>query len=1000
MTPPGTGTDRAPQNYLRDGTRPQAIERRQPSRPATSRPRMPDSTATPPRHLATNPFGLTADSPRGTATDSDDTSALPSALRLIVDTLVALGDAVIVTTRDGTIIHWSSAAEAMLGWRHDDTLGRSFIALLDPNPADVNAPLHLSLLGETQWQGPAVVRKPANEVFTVHLSLTQLSAEDAGTHDSSIILRVRPWPERARTGSNGTLDSDVLRRALEHVDDVVLITAGSSADPAESRIVYVNESFERTTGFRRDEVIGRTPAILRGPDTDRDASERIDSAVRERQRVREEILNYTKHGEPLWLDVDIIPVDSEAGEYMQWVAVERDVTSQKGQEVALRAREERLRLALSAVWDGLWDWHVPTGYCYYAPRWSSMLGFVEHAQPPHIDTFLDLLHPQDLPNCEQALRDHFDGRTDTYAIEVRLRTADNTWRWILTRGTVVERDKHGRPVRMVGTHTDIAQRKHVELALRTSEDRFRTLTMASPLGIFLAGANGDCTFVTPRMRDLWGAPVEQLLGRGFLAAAHPDDRLRVQADWQKAVREGLDVSLEYRVVRPDGGLRWVCQRTAANRDGAIITGFVGTVEDISVQTAAAEDRRRLEAQMQQTQKLESLGVLAGGIAHDFNNLLVGILGNASVAREEAPRGTHTEELLGDIETAAKRAAELTTQLLAYAGKGRFHIVSLDVSAAVRETSSLLHSAISKRATLALQLDDTLPLIAADATQVRQVIMNLLTNASDALEDGAGDIRLRTGTIHADALQLAVCLAADGVEPGHFVFLEVTDSGVGMNAATLARIFDPFFTTKFTGRGLGLAATLGIVRGHRGALDVRSAPGEGTTFRVLFPVSGGCEPTSRTPRSVARIERKGTVLIVDDDDTVRDVARRMLERTGYVVLEAIDGEDGLHQFAQHEVDIVAIVLDVTMPRLDGAGVLVDLRRRGKTVPVVLASGYAAQSIDAPTVNGAPPVFVQKPFVSGALLAGIDAAIAGGERVAPDRDGTQSVANPNAEHQPRA
>ena len=333
----------------------------------------------------------------------------------------------------------------------------------------------------------------------------------------------------------------------------------------------------------------------------------------------------------------------------------------------------------------------------------------------------------------------------------------------------------------------------------------------------------------------------------------PDDRKRVHAAWQKAVREGGELSIEYRVLRPDGDMRWICERTAAHRDGVVVTGFVGTVEDISAKKAAAEDRRRLESQMLHAQKLESLGVLAGGIAHDFNNLLVGILGNASVAREELPAGAPTAVLLGEIETAAHRAAELTTQLLAYAGKGRFNVLPLDVSEAVRETSSLLQSAISKRTTLTPLLDDHLPLIAADATQVRQVIMNLLTNASDALNDQDGEITLRTGTMYADEVWLAGCLAADGVQPGEFVFVEVIDTGVGMSAETLARIFDPFFTTKFTGRGLGLAATLGIVRGHRGALDVKSVPGSGSTFRVVFPANETREPSGRTPRSVVSVE---------------------------------------------------------------------------------------------------------------------------------------------------
>ncbi len=939
---------------------------------------MPDPTAVPPRVASTDPGGSVARAvrvPGSTSGQKRMFAGIGEALLATVETLSSLGDSVIVTAIDGSILLWTPSVESVLGFRADEVIGLSLVALLDPSPAGERTRRAGTLLSAAHWQGAAMVLHRDRGRITVHLALTHVPL--GGGVDAvadGIILRVRPFPERLGPRAPGTLDPALLEHALEEVDDLVLITAADAADPSRSSIVYVNHAFERTTGYRRDEVLGRSPSLLRGPDTDRAASDRIDAAVRHRQRVREELLNYTRLGGPLWLDVDITPVQSPDGEYMQWVAVERDVTAQKSHEVALRAREERLRLALNAVWDGLWDWHVPTGYCYYAPRWYAMLGYAEHSLPPHIDTFLDLLHPQDLPACENLLRDHFEGRADTYAVEVRMRTLDNAWRWVLTRGAVVERDQHGRPVRMVGTHTDISERKQAELALHTSEDRFRTLTMASPLGIFLADAAGLSTFVTPRMRDLWGAPIDALLGRGFRRSVHPEDRARVDAVWKQAVVDGLGLSIEYRVQRADGEVRWVSERTAAHRDGVTITGFVGTVEDVTAQKVAEEDRRRLEVQMQHAQKLESLGVLAGGIAHDFNNLLVGVLGNVSVALADVAPGSDTHELLVDIELAARRAAELTMQLLAYAGKGRFNLQPIDLSAAVRETSSLLHSAISRRATLTLDLAVDLPMMVGDGTQVRQVIMNLLTNASEALDDQPGDIILRTGRMEADRAYLAECLAADDARPGEFVYVDVADTGIGMSAETVSRIFDPFFTTKFTGRGLGLAATLGIVRGHHGALNVRSTPGAGTVIRALYPATAQHSSVATPVGPVPLSGRTGTILLVDDDPSVRDVATRMLERSGYRVIAAADGDEGLRLFAAAEADISVMILDLTMPHLSGNDMLAELRRQGTTVPVVLTSGYSSESLAAPGPGELLPVFVQKPFVISDLLAGMDAAVA--------------------------
>jgi PAS domain S-box-containing protein len=372
---------------------------------------------------------------------------------------------------------------------------------------------------------------------------------------------------------------------------------------------------------------------------------------------------------------------------------------------------------------------------------------------------------------------------------------------------------------------------------------------------------------------------------------------------------------------------------------------------------ALADLRQSEEQMRNAQKLESLGVLAGGIAHDFNNLLVGVLGNASLALSELPADALARPFVKDVETSAQRAAELTRQMLAYSGRGKLVVEPLNLSEIVREMTQLLGRVISKRARLSLHLRDDVPRIVADGTQLRQVVMNLITNASDALGGEPGLVSVRTGTVHADAQMLAGTYLNEELPAGEYVYLEVTDSGIGMDAATRARIFEPFFTTKFTGRGLGLAAVLGIVRGHKGAIDVTSEPGCGTTFRVLFPLSPAIVEAP-APRAPARAEWRGSgrALVVDDEEAVRSVARHVLERSGFTVIEATTGEEALSICSASHQTLRLVVLDLTMPGISGETTLSELRRQWPSLPIIVSSGLVPD--DSSGMEGMP--FLAKPY----------------------------------------
>jgi signal transduction histidine kinase/ActR/RegA family two-component response regulator len=391
-------------------------------------------------------------------------------------------------------------------------------------------------------------------------------------------------------------------------------------------------------------------------------------------------------------------------------------------------------------------------------------------------------------------------------------------------------------------------------------------------------------------------------------------------------------------------------------------------EEIQERIRSQEAQQRLEKQVQHSQRLESLGVLAGGIAHDFNNLLVAILGNTELALMDLPQYSPVKQRLEDVRATAVRAADLTSQMLAYSGKGRFAVQPVAINELIREMSNLLTISISKNAVLRFNFSENLPRIVADPGQMRQVVMNLITNASEAIGDKSGIISISTGLLHADEQYLAHTYLNDNLQAGYYVSLEVADTGCGMAPSVQEKIFDPFFTTKFTGRGLGLAAILGIVRGHGGAIRVYSEEGKGTAFKILLPAGAETvvHPTNSDNESVRNWKGSGTVLVIDDEEAVRNVARMMLERAGFTVLTAVDGRAGLEIFQQRAEGIAVVLLDLTMPHMSGEEAFRVLKRIRSDVPVILTSGYSEQDTAAQFAGKGIAGFVQKPFRFEKLL----------------------------------
>ena len=388
------------------------------------------------------------------------------------------------------------------------------------------------------------------------------------------------------------------------------------------------------------------------------------------------------------------------------------------------------------------------------------------------------------------------------------------------------------------------------------------------------------------------------------------------------------------------------------------------------ESAVRRERHNLEEQLRHAHKLESLGILAGGVAHDFNNLLTGILGNASLVLDVIQPDPSVRGMLLDIIRASERAADLTRQLLAYAGKGKFVIEPVDVSALVRDISELIRSSVPRTVDLSLQLHPALPPIEGDSSQIQQLVMNLILNAVEATGERPGMVRVRTGIHEVRAGEPVGHFRPEPPAPGLHVRMEVTDDGCGMTEGVKNQIFDPFFTTKFTGRGLGLAAALGIVRGHRGAVGVESAEGLGSTFTVLLPVMDGGRTapgavsgqlTEAVPQQAA-----GVVLIIDDEDVVRRTARASLEHFGYTVFEASDGRDGADLFSRLHDRLSVVLLDLTMPGMDGHDVWSYIRRVRPDMQIVVSSGFEESDAMQRFAGDRGLLFIKKPYTASMLI----------------------------------
>jgi two-component system, cell cycle sensor histidine kinase and response regulator CckA len=750
--------------------------------------------------------------------------------------------------------------------------------------------------------------------------------------------------------------------AVEHAaDSVYWITADAS-------IIVANEAACRLLGYTRDELLK-----LKIADIDANYNAKVWQQHWEELKAHGSLFFETSQRAK---DGRIIPVEITANfirfndcEYN--CAFVRDIADRKRAEDAIREREERLRVIFEASNSGI-ILVTSQGIIDFANRrMAEMFGIQLHELLG--TSYSEHLHESEKKVGDERMHMLIRGEIQSVANERRFIRKDGTDFWGHLSGRRLE-NPDGSLQALVGVISDITELKQMIRLLAESEVRLRTLVQTIPDMIWLKDVNGVYLFCNTKFERFFDARETEIVGKTDYDFV--DNEL---ADFfrkydRKAMAAGKSSCNEEWITFADDGHRALLEtiKTPMNDADGKLIGVLGIARDITDRKKSEEDRIDLERQLLHSQKLESLGILSGGIAHDFNNLLQAVLGNLDLALMRLPQETSARKNIDQAIKAALHAAKLTNMMLAYSGKGLFVIKPLNLTELVEENAAMLDATIPKSITLEQHLDHALPIIKADAGQLQQVIMNLITNASEAIGDASGTITLATGVGEIDQNVLNESRLDEKTAAGRYVWLEVRDNGCGMDEETLHKLFDPFFTTKFTGRGLGMSAVLGIIRAHKGAFLAKSVPGGGTTIKVLFPTADD-QPAGSDPVSAGEsVQEKQAglsvkVLVVDDEDMIRAVSTAMLKELGFETLAAASGEEALALFREAGDSIGVVLLDQVMPGMDGVSVFKELRNIRPDIKVLLASGFSKQEVSERFRGLGLNGFLPKPYTLKNLTA---------------------------------
>lgn len=871
-------------------------------------------------------------------------------------------DLVAMIDNQGYLLYLNQAGRQLVGLEVEEAIGGlHFSGLYAAEFAAVMLEERLTV-AKTRgiWRGEDIfLSRGGREIPISQVILAHRAAEGQIAFFAMIIRDIteRKQGEKALARRTTELEEahNFLDSLIENLPAMLFVKEAKSL-----RLVRWNKGAEEISGRERSLVVGKTDYDF-VPQEQAEFFTKIDHEVLAGGQLREiaEEPITTQSGEIRYLHTRKVPILDSAGQPQYLLGISLDITGRKLTEAALRQSEQRLELALAGADLALWDWNIQTNELVVNQRWADLLGYSLAEISPQGRSWDNRLHPADAASVEAVLNAYLAGEIPVYEAEYRLQTRAGEWLWVLDRGKVVEQDAEGRPLRMVGTHLDVTARKQAEAALYETSETLKTLIQASPLAIDVIDLQGRVTLWNPAAERLFGWAEAEVLGR-TLPIIPAGQQESFHAWLTQEFKSWSQMPLEVRRMRKDGSLVELNLWTAPlNDDQGKTVAVMGILSDIT-------ERKQLEEQLRQSQKMEAIGRLAGGVAHDFNNILTVITGYTEFLLDDCldnynPRCQDIEQ----IRLAAERAASLTRQLLAFSRQQILQPEILNLNIVITNLNKMLARLIGEDIELVTRLRPGLGQVKIDPGQIEQVIMNVAVNARDAMPQG-GQFIIETINIELDAKTVRRYI---GVAPGPYVMVCLRDTGQGMDAETRSRIFEPFFTTKEQGKGtgLGLATVHGIVTQSGGHIWVDSEPGQGATFRIYLPrIDRPLEPAE--PEHYITGVRAGseTILLVEDEDRVRELAQRVLSRQGYQVLEAHHGLRALELFKSHPGPIHMLVTDMIMPNgVSGRALAEQLLALQPEMKVLYISGYIDNDIISYESLEPSTAFLQKPFTPATL-----------------------------------